>query len=317
MSANAICADYKPVYYAAAQQITAQASSNPAEETSLYTSDNNDNSAKTIDVDYACTDGDDDGKISTGEKFESVGKGILKSAINLVTAPFTEAAKGNFLPAVVVAGGALLCATPIGAPLAVIGGALGLAKGVGSIVTGLQKADEIANSGTGSDGEAKAAYEQVGSGVLTTGLSATAVFGGLKTMKARGGEMANLGKGAKFGDKVKAFKDDTVTAGKDTFGKLTRKATNTAATGNTNGNQQIQQSTNNGTQVQQSGHQTQAAAQTSNGTSQSGHDISGATKLTKSQKATLTPDELSTYQSNRNVYCNSKGGKPNAQTQQT
>ena len=41
--------------------------------------------------------------------------------------------------------------------------------------------------------------------------------------------MAKLGKGAKFGDKVKAFKDDTVTAGKDTFGKLTHKTANAAA----------------------------------------------------------------------------------------
>lgn len=314
MSTNAIYADYKPAYYANTQQIAAQTSSNSAEEVSVYASNDND-SAKTVDIDYACTDGKDDGKISTGEKFESVGKGVLKSAINLVTAPFTEAAKGNFLPALMVAGGALLCATPIGAPIAVIGGAIGLAKGVSTIVTGLQKADEIANSGTGTDGETKAAYEQVGSGVLTTGLSATAVFGGLKTMKARGGEMAKLGKGAKFGDKVKAFKDDTVTAGKDTFGKLTHKTANAAAASNANGSQQAQgQQTQ---QTQQTGQgQTQAAGQASNTTSQSGQDISGATKLTKSQKATLTPDELSTYQSNRNAYCNPKGSKPSSQTQQ-
>ena len=221
MSTNAIDANYKPAYYVQAQNIVSS-SENKEEEASIYSTQTQDSAP--VDMDYICTDGKDDGKLGTGEVIESVGKGIFKSAINMVKMPFTEAAKGNFLPAIAVVAGAALCATPIGAPLAVIGGAIGIAKGASDIVGGIAKANEIANSGEGTDGEAKAALEEVGSGILTTGLSAVAVAGGVKAIKGRGGELAKLEKGAKFGDKVKAFKDDTITAGKDTFGKLTSKA---------------------------------------------------------------------------------------------
>ncbi len=225
---NPVDANYGSAYYVQANN-TAVKPNSEEDNVSIYADKGS--KAEKIDVDYACTDGKDDGKLGFGETMESVGKGILKSAKNMVTAPFTEAAKGNFLPLAAVAGGALLCATPLGAPIAVIGGVLGLAKGAVDVVGGISKASEIANSADGTDGEAKAALEQIGSGVLTTGLSATAVFGGLKTMKGRAGsEMNKLASKAKagekvgFGEKVRAFGSDTVSSGKQTFGKLTGKS---------------------------------------------------------------------------------------------
>lgn len=173
----------------------------------------------------------------------------MKSAVNMIKAPFTEAAKGNFLPAIVAAGGALLgvaalgvfgtgiaaVACTIGGPIAFVGGAIGIAKGIGTIVTGLQKADEIANSGTGTDGEAKAACEQVGSGIFTTGLSIGAVAGGIKSIKGRaktfaetkGSNMNKLsqkvasGEKVSFREKVKAYTSDSLEPCK--FGKLTNR----------------------------------------------------------------------------------------------
>lgn len=278
MPTNAIDASYKPSYYAQAKNIVSS-SGNDGENVSIY-QEQETGSKATVDMDYVCTDGKDDGKLSTGEAIESVGKGIGKSLINMVKMPFTEAAKGNFLPAIAVVAGAALCATPIGAPLAVIGGAMGIGKGLFDIGSGLAKASEIANSGEGTDGEAKAALEGVGSGILTTGLSAVAVAGGVKTMKARGGEMAKLEKGAKFGNKVKAFKDDT----KDAFGKLTSKTKSSTTTETPENTEPTVTDTHGGT-----GKPTADASETSTVKIFGGKkvDISGTSKLTTQNTRSL------------------------------
>ncbi len=245
----AIDTNYQPAYLTAPNGTGGVTNTTPAEEDVSILTSSSETKTEKLDADYACTDGKEDGRLSTGEKIESVGKGVLKSAVNMIKAPFTEAAKGNFLPAIVAAGGALLgvaalgvfgtgiaaVACTIGGPIAFVGGAIGIAKGIGTIVTGLQKADEIANSGTGTDGEAKAACEQVGSGIFTTGLSIGAVAGGIKSIKGRaktfaetkGSNMNKLsqkvasGEKVSFREKVKAYTSDSLEPCK--FGKLTNR----------------------------------------------------------------------------------------------
>ena len=115
------------------------------------------------DVDKVCTDGKDDGKLSFGEKMESFGKGlggIVKAAIKNPIATTATVAAG-------VALGALA------GPVVVAG--IGLACGVGMLGVGAYKASKADN-----DGDAKQAWETIGTGVITTALSGVALS---KTIK--------------------------------------------------------------------------------------------------------------------------------------
>ncbi len=115
------------------------------------------------DVDKVCTDGKDDGKLSFGEKMESFGKGlggIVKAAI-----------KNPIATAVTVAAGVALGA--LAGPVVVAG--IGLACGVGMLGVGAYKASKADN-----DGDAKQAWETIGTGAITTALSGVALS---KTIK--------------------------------------------------------------------------------------------------------------------------------------
>lgn len=115
-----------------------------------------------------CTDGCDDGKIgffsAVGNALEGVGKGI----VNCVKGGFTNS-EGHFSllqTAKTVAMGAACFLPVVGPALGAVLACYGIYNGAKTVITAAQ----VANNAT-TDAEAKAAWEQIGSGTLTTGLS--------------------------------------------------------------------------------------------------------------------------------------------------
>lgn len=127
------------------------------------------------DVDKVCTDGQDDGKLSFGEKLESFGKGLgglVKAAIKKPIATAATVAAG-------VAIGALA------GPVVVAG--VGLACGLGMLGVGAYKASKADN-----DGDAKRAWETIGTGAITTALSGVALSKTIKPTQKVTTESSNL-----------------------------------------------------------------------------------------------------------------------------
>ncbi len=119
-----------------------------------------------FDVDKVSTDGEDDGKLSFGEKMESFGKGIagiVKAALKNPLETAATVGAGMFLTA--ITGGAAL---PIMVALGVGTGAVLIGKG----------AYDAANAKT--DAEAKAAWEGIGSGTFALAGSALGAKASLK-----------------------------------------------------------------------------------------------------------------------------------------
>lgn len=124
------------------------------------------------DEDKVCSDGLNDGKISTEEKATSFVKGlfgIVKSAINHPVATLLTVGAGAALT--VATGGAAL-------PFLVAGG---VAIGAGQIGYGAYKA-----ATTDSDAEAKQAYETMGNGVFSLASSVLGAKGALKSASSAG-----------------------------------------------------------------------------------------------------------------------------------
>ncbi len=178
------------------------------------------------DFEYACTDGDNDGKLGTGEFCKSAFKGVAK----LVMSPITEAMKGNFLPAIGAAAGAVAISV-LGAPAVVAAGAIGVVTGGAMLIDGGMKYFSAE-----TDGEAKKAAEQIGGGGFTFLSSIFAFKGGMKTLKKSdsthlGQYYDNKGRVLKdasgkkikptFGEKVKAYGQDFG----DSFGNAGHKLT--------------------------------------------------------------------------------------------
>ena len=179
------------------------------------------------DFEYACTDGNNDGKLGAGEFCKSAFRGIAK----LVLSPVTEAMKGNFGPAIGAAVGAVAIGL-LGAPAVVAAGAIGAVTGGAMLIDGGIKYFSADN-----DADAKKAAEQIGGGGFTAISSLLAFRGGMKSLKKS--NTSNLGKyyddkgkvlrdpstGKKmkpsFGDKVKAYGQDLG----ESFGNAGRKVT--------------------------------------------------------------------------------------------
>ena len=146
------------------------------------------------DKDKKCTDGKDDGKIGFWDGAKNFAKGLIGGIPKaIINHPVTTAA--------VVAGGAALLAVTGGAaaPLLVAAGA---ASGAVQIGTGAYKAATAK-----TDADAKMAWEGIGTGTATVGLSAAAVKtsnqaaakGGVKSLQGLEKEsfIENLTEGAK------------------------------------------------------------------------------------------------------------------------
>lgn len=297
----AIDTSYQPVYLTQAN-MTAVTNSAPEEDASILTAAQ-EKKAEKLNVDSACTDGNDNGKIEDGVFglfLKKTGEGLLKK----ITAPVTEALKGNFIPAIATVAGIALACNPVTGPFVIAIGtgaaALGVASSAISVGMDIKALNDCANTEGTTDADAKAIVDQMGDHAANGILSLAALIGGVKAMRNKPGAMHDLKVKAANGEKVTlkeqlgAYGQDTLNAGHDVakagFGKLT--SAGRAITG---------------------------AQQTQTGvtTSASGQDISGATKLTKTQKSTLTADELKLYQQNRNTYCNPKGGTSSSSTSNT
>ena len=127
------------------------------------------------DVDKVCTDGQDDGKLNLGEKMESFGKGLFGLIKASIKNPIATAATVG----VGIAIGALA------GPVVVAG--IGLACGLGMLGVGAYKASKANN-----DGDAKRAWETIGTGAITTALSGVAMAKTIKPAQKITTENSNM-----------------------------------------------------------------------------------------------------------------------------
>ena len=117
----------------------------------------------------ACTDGKDDGKLGFFESIGSAVSGAVKGLVNGVKGMFFDEngnfSLGNTLKTI---GTAAACFIPGVGPVISAGlCTAGVVKGVSGVAQGISAAASAT-----TDAEAKAAFESIGSGALTTGLSA-------------------------------------------------------------------------------------------------------------------------------------------------
>ena len=121
------------------------------------------------------SDGKDDGKISFSEKMKNFGEGLVKPIKTIFSSP-----KNMLITAASIAGGAALIALTGGAaaPVMVAAGLLGGSVQIGK---GIYRQ---ANAKT--DNEAKLAWQDMGSGTFTIGVSAAGAKSSLKAAKVDG-----------------------------------------------------------------------------------------------------------------------------------
>ena len=123
--------------------------------------------------DNKCTDGKDDGKISFFSKVANVvegsAKGVLNMAKSAIQHPFKTAAMVG------------VCCIPIVGPI--VGGGLA-AYGLYSGGKQVLNAINVANNAT-TDAEAKAAFENIGSGAVTVGVSAVGLKASAGVLKGQ------------------------------------------------------------------------------------------------------------------------------------
>lgn len=122
-----------------------------------------------------CKDGKDDGKISFKEKMKNFGKGIIKPVKTMFSSP-----KNIALTAASVIGGAALIAATGGAvaPVMVAAGLLGGGIQIGKGIYKQAKAT--------TDEQAANAWQDMGSGTFTVGVSAVGAKSALKTAGVQG-----------------------------------------------------------------------------------------------------------------------------------
>ena len=123
------------------------------------------------DKDKVSTDGKDDGQISDGEKFESFTKGFAGGVVkNVVKNPVESAVIIGGTAAAAYGTTAALSAVGVVAAGPIVAGALviaGVGFGINAIYQGLKGANDAK-----SDGDAKAGYEEAGTGASMVALSA-------------------------------------------------------------------------------------------------------------------------------------------------
>ena len=136
-----------------------------AKKTTNVTNTNYENDQFVSQGGETCTDGKDDGKIGLGSALWNTIKGIGKTAVNMVKGCFTgKDGKFSLGKTLLTAATAALC---IAFP------AVGLvACGIGAVSGAIQIGKGIYNAATAdTDAEAKLAWQDIGGGALTTGLS--------------------------------------------------------------------------------------------------------------------------------------------------
>ena len=122
-----------------------------------------------------CTDGKDDGKIGFFSKVGNIIKGVFNQAGNMVK----SAIQHPFKTAALIGA----CFIPIVGPVITAGlCAYGIYSGGKQIISGIQQAESAT-----TDAAAKEAWQNVGGGGLTVGLSVTGLKGSVKALKTQVG----------------------------------------------------------------------------------------------------------------------------------
>lgn len=150
-----------------------------------------------------CTDGNDDGKIGIFSKIGNTIEGVGKTAVNMVKG----AVKHPFKTAAMIGA----CFIPVVGPF--IAGGLatyGVAKGVSTVASGVSTAMSATN-----DAQAKDAWESIGEGTFTAGLSGLALKGSAGQLKSQ------LNGGSTTVNALKKLKTDNPNA---TVGDFAQKA---------------------------------------------------------------------------------------------
>ena len=155
-----------------------------------------------------CTDGKDDGKIGLLDVVGNIAKGGVNTLVNGVKGMFTDS-EGNFS-----LGKTLLSAGVAAACIAFP--AVGLALcGVGAVTGAIKMGKGIVTANSAkTDAEAKAAWQDVGGGAVTTGLSVAGAKGSFSAMKTSasateaGSALESLEENASIAEKAGALLND-------------------------------------------------------------------------------------------------------------
>lgn len=173
-------------------------------------------------TDNTCTDGKDDGKIGFFSALGNAVQGVGKTIVNGIKGMFTnKEGKFSLGKTLLTVGTAALCiAVPaVGFAVACIGGVMGAVQiGKGAI--------NAANATT--DAEAKAAWEDIGGGAFTVGMSVVGAKAGVKAVKSTStatNGLASLDDAATIGQKAKAFGHDMISSTTNNFKKIDNFAT--------------------------------------------------------------------------------------------
>ena len=172
-----------------------------------------------------CTDGVDDGKIGVASALGNIVEGAGKSIINGIKGAFTDS-EGNFsilkTLGTIGVGAACVAFPAVGLVLA----------GVGVVAGGAKLATGVANAmNAETDAEAKDAWEQVGEGGLTAGLSAVGVKASLGAVQSSStaGALASFKQSSTLSQNpvgyVKALGQDMVSSTVNNFNKIKSTAT--------------------------------------------------------------------------------------------
>lgn len=162
-----------------------------------------------IDNSKPSTDGKDDGKISGWDKFKHFCKGAFAPVKNIIKHPFKTLGTGLIIGAALKG----LAAIGLGAVTAVAGPVMlvaGLAIGIGTLAYGAVKANTAK-----TDGDAKAAWENIGTGTITTVLSAIGLRKMYKAAHAKTKAFPESNKYSNVDKKAVALQDDVSIKGKD------------------------------------------------------------------------------------------------------
>ena len=172
-----------------------------------------------------CTDGVDDGKIGVASALGNIVEGAGKSIINGIKGAFTDS-EGNFsilkTLGTIGVGAACVAFPAVGLVLA----------GVGVVAGGAKLATGVANAmNAETDAEAKDAWEQVGEGGLTAGLSAVGVKASLGAVQSSStaGALASFKQSSTLSQNpvgyAKALGQDMVSSTVNNFNKIKSTAT--------------------------------------------------------------------------------------------
>ncbi len=168
-----------------------------------------------------CTDGSDDGEISLGCKIGSAAKGAVNTALNALKSCVTDS-EGNFsigkTVGTIAMGAACVAFPALGVAACAVGAVSGAVQ-IGKGITAAMNAE--------TDAEAKQAWQNIGGGALTTGVSVAGAKASYASMKSTSsaGALEALDDSASTAQKVAAFAKDAASSTKNQTTKIVSNTT--------------------------------------------------------------------------------------------